>query len=356
MMSRKGRAKRSGKIGLPPGSLVHTGADLPQESKATVIDYDAEQFSSVSISGVAEIEPYLARDTTTWINVEGLSNVGLLGELGNLFDIHPLILEDILSTHQRPKFEEYEDHLYIVANVLSLQPEPLAVKYEQVSILLMEKVIITFMERPSDLLTPLRRRLQNSNGRIRTFGVDYLAYALLDIVVDHNFILIDSFEDLVEKVEEDLFRQPSQQTLVTIQKLKGELIAIRRMIVPLRDLVSSLLRSDSELISERTSLYLRDVLDHVIRIGEAVESYREILASLLDIYMSTLSNKMNEVMKVLTIFASIFIPLTFLAGIYGMNFDYMPELHYRWSYPLLWVLFLLIPAVLLVYFRKRRWL
>lgn len=356
MTLHKGRSKRSGKIGLPPGSLVHVGTRDVHDSKITVIDYDSSQMTCSVVHDLREIERFLTTETVTWINVEGLGNVEVVEELGDLFDIHPLILEDILSTHQRPKFEAYEDHLYIVANVLTLQAEPLSVQNEQVSILLMNQLIITFMERPGELLSPLCRRIENSNGRIRSLGGDYLTYAILDIIVDHNFFLIDSFEDLVESVEAELFHQPTRETLLMIQKLRNELILIRRVIAPLRDLVSSLLRSDSELISERTYLYLRDVLDHVLRIGEAVESYREILASLLDIYISSLSNRLNEVMKVLTIFASIFIPLTFLAGIYGMNFDYMPELHYRWSYPLLWMLFLLIPTVLLLYFRKRKWL
>lgn len=347
----------SDKSGLPPGSLVHVGDVLVAETRISVVDYSKENLEEQQIQSIDEIIKYKDSDTVTWVTIEGLANVEIIESIGAIFDIHQLVLEDILNTHQRPKFEEYDDHLYIVLKCLMSEDEDFSVTYEQVSILVLKNFVFVFKEKSDDLLLPVQQRIRNSKGRLRSLGADYLTYAILDTIVDKNFILIDALDEAVTSLEDSLLvSEPTQEFLYRIQGLKSELITIRRYVSPVRELMAAMLRSDSELIQEKTQIYLRDVSDHAIRVIESIESYRDMLSGLLEIYISSVSNKMNEVMKVLTVFASIFIPLTFLAGIYGMNFEYMPELRWKWAYPVLWVAFISIPAVLLVYFRKKKWL
>ena len=346
------------KVGLPPGSLVHVGNISDTATTVTLFDYTKEHLVEKQVHSIEEILEHKDTDTVTWVNFEGLSNVEFIEHIGRRFGIHQLVLEDILNTHQRPKFEEYEDYLYIVLK--SLLPEDnkdFAVKYEQISILLLENFVFTFKEKKDDLFQSVRERLVTSKGRFRSQGSDYLAYVLLDTIIDNCFILIDSLDETVSLLEDELLdSDATQESLHSIQYLKREIIIIRRYISPIRELMSGILRSESALIQEKTHIYLRDVYDHSIRVIESIDTYRDILAGLLEIYISSVSNKMNEVMKVLTVFASIFIPLTFLTGIYGMNFEFMPELKWKWAYPILWVAFITIPAVLLVYFKKRKWL
>jgi magnesium transporter len=346
----------SHKIGMSPGALVHVGDYLEETSRITVIDYSRESLVEQSIEDLAELDAFDAKDTVTWVLVEGLSNIEFIEALGCKYGIHPLVLEDILNTHQRPKFEEYDDYLFTVVKCPTPKQQHVEVSYEQISIIVLKNFVFTFKEREDDRLDPLISRIRNSKGRFRKQGADYLAYAILDTVVDYNFVVIDYIDEEITAVEDELLDDPSRDTMLKIQKLKREIIAIRRNTSPVRDVLSGFIRTDSELVNEKTLIYFRDVFDHILRIVESVESYRDILSGLLDIYISSVSNKMNEVMKVLTVFASIFIPLTFIAGIYGMNFQYMPELKWKWSYPLVWILFLLVPIILLVYFRKKKWL
>ncbi|MDH5190987.1 MAG: magnesium/cobalt transporter CorA [Gammaproteobacteria bacterium] len=346
----------SRKTGMSPGSLVYVGEMTGEGTHISVIDYDKQKIEERAVHSVEEILPYRERDTITWVNVSGLENTGLIESFGQAFNIHPLVLEDILNTHQRPKFEEYDDYLFIVLKSLSQNKGGASVAAEQICILLLNNFVFTFKEQKDDLFQPVRSRIDNSKGRIRNLGADYLVYTLVDTIVDRNFVILESISDVIEQVEDELLDNPEKETLATIQQTKRSLISIRRMVSPLRDLISSLLRSDSRLIDEKTHIYFRDVQDHVLRITETLESYRDMLSGLLDIYISSVSNKMNEVMKVLTVFASIFIPLTFIAGIYGMNFEYMPELKWKWAYPVLLGLFLVIPVVLLIYFKKKKWL
>jgi magnesium transporter len=347
----------SDKTGLPPGSLVHVGEVLVAETRMSVIDYSKDNIEEQQIQSVDEILKYKDSDTVTLVIIEGLTNVDVVERIGAMFDIHQLVLEDILNTNQRPKFEEYDDHLYIVLKCLLSEGEDFTVAYEQVSILVLRNFVFVFKEKTDELLYPVTQRIRNSKGRLRSLGADYLTYAILDTIVDQNFILLDSLDDAVTSLEDSLLvAEPSRDTLFTIQRLKREIISIRKNVSPVRELMAGMLRSESELIQEKTQIYLRDVSDHTIRVIESIESYRDILSGLLEIYISSVSNRMNEVMKVLTVFASIFIPLTFLAGIYGMNFEYMPELKWKWAYPVLWIAFITIPAILLVYFRKKKWL
>ena len=347
----------SEKTGLPPGTLVHVGDVLETVTRMSVIDYSKENIEERQIQSVDEVLKYRDSETVTWVMVEGLADVGIVESIGVLFNVHQLVLEDILNTHQRPKFEEYDDHLYIVLKCLLSEGEDFSVGYEQISLLLLENFVFLFKEKTDDLFRPVQQRIRSSKSRFRSLGADYLMYSILDTVVDQNFILIDALDNAITSLEEKILAsEPTQSSLNTIQSLKREIIVIRRHVSPVRELMAGILRSESGLIEEKTQIYLRDVSDHVIRVIESIESYREILSGLQEIYFSNVSNKMNEVMKVLTVFASIFIPLTFLVGIYGMNFEYMPELEWKWAYPALWVAFITIPAILLVYFKKKKWL
>jgi len=342
---------------MRPGSLIHVGDVHSDQASMSIIDYNLENVIEHKIDSIDEILEYKDSNTVTWVVIEGLVNVDIVESIGNIFDIHQLVLEDILNTHQRPKFEEHEDYLYIVVKCLICGNQRFSVNYEQISILLLKNFVFVFKEKSDDLFHPVEQRIRASRGRFRSLGTDYLTYAILDTIVDQNFVLIDSLDEAITALEDRLLTsEPTQDALNTIQKLKREVINIRKHVSPVRELMAAMLRSESELIDEKTHLYLRDVSDHVIRVIESIESYRDILTSLLEIYISSVSNKMNEVMKVLTVFASIFIPLTFIAGIYGMNFEHMPELHWKWAYPALWITFITIPAVLLIYFKKKKWL
>jgi len=353
----KSSSTTSKKSGLPPGSLVHVGEILGAETRMSIINYSRNNFEEKIIQSVDNILEYKDSDSITWVIVEGLANVDIVERIGVMFDIHQLVLEDILNTHQRPKFEEYDDYLYIVLKCLLPDSDTFSVSYEQISLLVLNDFVFMFKEKQDDIFQSVQQRIRTSKSRLREQGADYLAYAILDHVVDQCFILIDSLDEAVTSLEDRLLESdPTKDMLNQIQRLKREIISIRRHVSPIRELLAGMLRSESELINEKTHIYLRDVSDHTIRVIESIESYRDILTGLLDIYISSVSNKMNEIMKVLTVFASIFIPLTFLVGIYGMNFKYMPELEWKWAYPSLWVVFIVVPIVLLVYFKRKKWL
>jgi magnesium transporter len=346
----------SEKSGLPPGSLVHVGEVHAHEHKISVINYNKSTLKKHTIKSIEELLPYKTTDTITWVIVDGLKDVSIIDAIGQHFGIHVLVLEDILNTHQRPKFEEFDGYLYIVIKAISLGNDDFNVEYEQISLLILNNFVFTFMEKPDALFDPILNRLDNDKSQIRNLGSDYLAYIIMDTVVDEYFALQDAFDELIESVEDKLLSDPSTQTLSIIQKIKRELIFLRRTVSPLRELLAAIQRSESPLLNEKTRRYFGDIYDHAIRIIEAIESYRDLIAGMLDIYLSSVSNKMNETMKVLTVFASIFIPLTFIAGVYGMNFEYMPELKWRWGYPALWFIFIGVSVFLLRFFKKKKWL
>jgi len=346
----------SSKSGLPPGTLVHVGEVLATETRVSVFDYTRERSTEHVAKSIDDVTQYRDTESVTWVDVEGLIDVALIESIGKQFDIHPLVLEDILNTHQRPKFEEYDDYLFLVFKVIYPAGDGVSVNYEQMSILLLNDYVFTFKEKQDDIFESVKGRLRNNKGRFKNLGADYLAYAILDTVVDLYLSLQDYLDDIIESVEDDLLANPDTVTLATIQRIRRELIFIRKSSVPLRELVGGIMRSDSLLIGDGTLIYYRDVYDHVLRVTDAVDTHRDMMTGLLDIYNSTVSNKLNEVMKILTVFATIFIPLTFITGIYGMNFEYMPELKWHWSYPVLWVCLILIPVILLVYFKRKKWL
>ncbi len=344
------------KAGQAPGTLEYTGERKVERVRMRVIDYDAEQIDERELTSVEDCFPYREPPRVSWLNIDGLHEVPILEQLGTHFGIHPLVLEDIVSTHQRPKTDEYEGYLYVVMRMVGFDEKRHEISMEQISLILGPSYVLTFQEREGDVFEPVRERLRRGKGRARKLGPDYLAYALMDAVVDHYFVVLERIGDRIEQLEQALIEEPTQEQLQAIHRLKREMILLRKSIWPLREVVGGLERSESELFQEGTDLFLRDVYDHTIQAVDAVESFRDILSGLQDLYLSSISNKMNEVMKVLTIIGTIFIPLSFLAGLYGMNFDFMPELHWKWSYPIFWVVILVAAGGMLAFFRRKRWL
>ena len=348
--------KTSKKAGLAPGTLVHDGDKKVEKAKITIIDYDATQFQEKEVETIEECFPFRDTPTITWINIDGLHEVQIIEKIGKHFSIHPLILEDILHTGQRPKMEDFEDHIFLVVKMFYYDEKDNEIKMEQVSLLLGSNFVISFQEREGDIFNSIRERIRNHKGRIRRMKADYLGYALLDTIVDNYFIILEKIGEDIENMEEELVTRPTPETLQTIHNLKRELIVLRKSIWPLREVVNSLERGESPLINEATGVYLRDVYDHTIQVIDTIETFRDMVSGMLDIYLSSISNKMNEVMKVLTIIATIFIPLTFVAGIYGMNFEFMPELKWHWGYFAALLVMVAVAVIMVFYFRRKRWL
>jgi magnesium transporter len=347
--------RTSRKAGLPPGTLIHIGERKAEKTRITIIDYDEAQFEEKEAKKIEECFPFKDKPTVSWINIDGIHQVEIIEKLGSHFGLHPLLLEDILNTEQRPKMEDFGDYIFVVLKMLYYNGEKDEIEAEQVSLILGSNFVISFQEREGDVLDPVRERIRKGKGRIRKAGADYLAYALLDAIVDNCFLILETIGERIEDTEQQLATNPIPETLQLIRKLKKGMIILRKSIWPLREVVSGLERGESVLIHESTGAYLRDVYDHTIQVIDTVESFRDMVSGMLDIYLSSISNKMNEVMKVLTIFAVIFIPLTFVAGIYGMNFEFMPELGWQWGYPMILIVMASIAAGMLGYFRRKRW-
>jgi magnesium transporter len=349
------RLKRlSKKAGLPPGTLVPIGTEDSGEVRLSLIDFDEANFEERTIRRIEEAFPFKETPTVTWINIDGVQNTEIIEKIGGYFGIHPLVLEDIVNTGQRPKMEDFSDYMYVVLKMLYLDKDE--VKSEQVSIVLGPNFVISFQERPGDVFNPVRERLRTAKGRVRRMGADYLTYTLVDMIVDNYFVILENFGEMIEGMEEELIERPSPDTLQVIHTLKRELIFLRKSVWPLRELISGLERVESSLIADTTLIYLRDVYDHTIQVMDTVESYRDMVSGMLDTYLSSVSNRMNEVMKVLTIIATIFIPITFVAGIYGMNFENMPELSWPWGYFGALGVMGCIGALMIVYFKRKGWL
>ena len=342
--------------GLPPGSLVFTGIRKTDRTTIEIIDYDPQTLHEETTGNPGAILAFMDKPTVTWIDVKGLHDIEMIRKIGDHFSIHPLVLEDILNVNQRPKTEITENYIYAVLKMLTFNKDANRVEAEQVSILAGENYVITFQERADDVFDPLRERIRKSKGRIRTMGADYLCYALLDIITDHYFLMLEKIGEQMEDLEEELLKGPRKETLKQLYILKRENMLLRKSVWPLREVITQLERSESKLIRRKTIPYLRDLYDHTIQVIDTVETYRDMVSGLLELYLSSVSNRMNEVMKVLTIIATIFIPLTFIAGVYGMNFQYMPELEWPWAYFAVLLIMLLTGAGMLLYFRRKRWL
>jgi magnesium transporter len=348
--------KISKKAGLAPGTLVHVGERKAESVHITVTDYDEQNYQEKKVPSIEECVPLKTTPTTTWINIDGLHQTEVIEEIGKKFDLHFLMLEDVLNTNQRPKVEDYESCLFVVLKMLSYDEKEGRIHSEQVSLVLGGHYLITFRESVGDIFGPVRDRIKNTKWRIRKLGADYLLYALVDCIVDNYFVVLEKVADKIELLQEQVAADPSQEILQQIHELKREMIFFRKSVWPVRELVNSLLRSESPLMQKTTEIYLRDIYDHAVQIIDTMETYREMISGMLDVYLSSISNKMNSVMKVLTIIATIFIPLTFVAGVYGMNFKYMPELEWRWAYPAIWVVMFAIFIGMMVYFKRKKWL
>lgn len=349
--------KRSIKTGLPPGTLMHVGTRRVDETRVRIIDYDEGGVREKPRAALDDCAPLRDTESVTWIDIEGLQDIRLLEGLGQSYGLHPLILEDILNTDQRPKTDDMEGYIYVVLKMLDFDPQTLEVVSEQVSLIFGRHYVISLQEgREGDLFEPLRERIRGGKGRLRRLGPDYLAYSLLDSIIDHYFAIMEKFAERIETLEDELVSDPGPETLHQIHRLKREMIFLRKAAWPLREVINALEKSESELIRPATKLFLRDLYDHAIHIVDSIETYREMLSGMLDIYLSSVSNRMNQVMKVLTIIATIFMPLTFLAGVYGMNFRHMPEIPWRWSYPLFWLIIVAAAAAMIHFFKKKNWL
>jgi len=348
--------KASRKAGLSPGTLIHVGERKAERIKISLIDYNENSFEERELKDIEECFSYREKPGITWINIDGLHEVNIIEKIGEEFNLHPLIREDIVHTDQRPKVEDFDDYLFIISKMLYLGEGEDSINTEQFSLILGPNYVITFQEREGDVFENVRERLRKQKGRIRKMGPDYLAYALMDAIVDYYFIVLERVGEWIELLEEGLAKDPGPHTLQDIHHLKRELILLRKSVWPLREVIGSLEREELDLIQERTTVFLRDVYDHTIQVIDSIETYRDMASGMMDLYMSAVSNRMNEVMKVLTIIATIFIPLTFIAGIYGMNFEFMPELKWHWGYPIVWAVMIAIGIVMVLFFKKRKWL
>jgi len=344
------------KAGLSPGTLIHVGEVKVERARISLLDYDESAFQEKEVSSIEECFPFKDKPTVTWINVDGLHQVEIVEALGKHFDLHPLVMEDIVHSGQRPKAEDYDNYVFIVVRMLRYKEETGQIGDEQVSFILGPTWVLSFQEYEGDVFDPIRQRLRSGKGRIRKLGADYLAYVLIDAVVDHYFVLLEKLGDRVEALGEEVTENPSSKDLEEIRQLKRELLFLRKSVWPLREVLSSLQRGESSLFKDSTLVYLRDAYDHTIQVIDTVETFRDMTSGMLDVYLSSLSNKMNEVMKVLTIIATIFIPLSFVAGLYGMNFAFMPELGWRFGYFAALGLMALVAGGMLLYFRRKKWL
>ena len=348
--------KKSKKVGLPPGSIVHIGNRRDEKVKITIVDYSEAKFQEKEVKSVGECFPYKDKSTVTWINIDGVHEMRVIEEIGKHFNLHPLILEDIVDTDQRPKIKDFGNYIFIILKMLYYEKNDNEMKVEQVSLILGKNYVISFQEREGDVFNSIRERIRNNIGRIRKAGADYLIYGLIDAIVDNYFIIIEKLGEKIENLEDKVISRPKPANLRVIHKLRRDLIFLRKSVWPLREVISILQRGESSLILESTNVYLRDVYDHTIQVIDTVETLRDIISGMLDIYLSSASNRMNEIMKMLTIIATIFIPLTFITGIYGMNFQNMPEIKWVWGYPVVLLGMLIIGIVMVIYFKRKKWM
>lgn len=355
-MKEKSTTFYSKTIGLSPGTPVYVGKKANADLYIDIIDYNSDFIEEKELDNIDEALSYKTSETVSWINVNGINHINDIEKIAAHFQLHPLVIEDISNTQQRPKIEEYDNYLYVVLKMLYFDNEG-SLQVEHISFVLGDKFVLSFQEADGDIFDPIRERLKKDKGKIRKMGADYLLYSLMDAVVDNYFNLMEILGEKIEDSEEELFdRKPNDHITQDIHFLKREILKIRRAVYPLREVVNRIEKIGSEIITDRTQIYMRDLHDHIIQVSESIDIHRELIWGLMDMYMSSVSNKMNEVMKVLTIIATVFIPLTFIAGIYGMNFKHMPELDYEYSYYILWGVMVLIFIGLLYYFKRRKWI
>jgi magnesium transporter len=351
--------KRLKKIGLEPGSLVYVGDRDHASGRIGLIEYSADGFREEEVAGPDGLHPPAEPDRVLWINVEGAHDPAVVGRIGTTFGLHPLVQEDILNTTQRPKLEDMDDYLFVTLRMIGLHGDGTAAEIfeEQVSLVLGRNFVLSFQDGvEGDVFGPLRDRLRTNKGRSRRSGADYLAYSMLDAVVDNYFTVLEKVGEELEELEERLIEAPGHDDLAAIYSLKRRFLFLRRSVWPLREVLSKLERGESDLVQPATLPYLRDVYDHTIQVIDTVETYRDMLGGLVDVYMSSISLKLNQVMKVLTVIATIFMPLTFIAGVYGMNFEHMPELKWHYGYYASLGLMAVVAGIMVYYFKRAKWL
>jgi magnesium transporter len=349
--------KRSKKVGLAPGTLIHIGTPKPGSTIIELVEYSGSQLEKRELGSLAQCLVRKPSPAVTWINVDGISEVDVLQQFGSCYGIHSLVLEDILATDQRAKAEDYGEYLYVVLKMIAVDEASNEIKSEQVSIILGDNYLISFQEGlVGDVFEPVRVHLNNAKARLRVSGPDFLLHALLDMIVDNYFLVLEKLADRIEEIEDELIANPTTKTVQAIYRLKREMLFLHKAVWPLREVVSGLQRRDSQLIQDTTVIYLRDLYDHTVQVLDTMETLRDMLSGMLDIYLSSISNRLNEVMKVLTIIATIFMPLSFIVGLYGMNFKHMPEYDWPYGYPAVLLLAASVAAAMLVYFRKKKWL
>lgn len=346
--------KRSHKTGLAPGALVHIGEEKTDPITIRVLDYDKDTVQELTCCLAEECLDFKTSDTVTWIDVSGIYKPELVKELGTTFDLHSLALEDILNTDQRSKYEDFKGNLFFVTKMLYKSQKDHSFIVEQVSFILGENYVLSFQETPEDIFEPVRSRIRDSRWRIRQLGADYLLYALIDIIVDNYFLILEDIGEAIESVEEAVYLKPDAKKHHMIHNLSREVVFLRKYILPMKQMLQDIRSSESSIINSETKAYFNDVYDHILQVIETIESFRGILDNLENRYLAIMSHKMNTTMQLLTVFSTIFLPLTFIVGVYGMNFDYMPELKWHWGYFAIWGVMILVSVTMFVFFKRKR--
>ncbi len=345
----------SEKVGQPPGTLIYLGEEQTEPVRITIIDYDETHYEEEEVQTVEECVPFIDTETVTWIQIEGIHEISIIEEIGECFGVDPLLLEDMMNPTHLPKMEVYEDYVFILLKNLDYDVPSAGVSREQISLIIGPNFVLSLQENRGEIFTSIRNRLRNAQGRIRRMQSGYLAYALIDIIVDHYFIVLDEINERIQELEAEIMEDPSPEVLAKINVLRAEQQLLRRPILPLRDVLIEILADEIPLLGENTQPYFRDVYDHLIQVIQMLEIIRAAVSGLFDIYTSAMSHRMNEVMKVLTVVATFFIPLTFIAGIYGMNFKFMPELESQWGYPVVLLAMLGISIGMFIFFKYKKW-
>ncbi len=347
--------KRNQNKGLIPGSAVFIGEKKVDEIRIRVIDYDKTKLHEDELRNISDGTVFKETNTVSWINIDGLHNSDIMKEIGETFDLHPLLIEDIMNTDQRPKLQESDNNLFLILKMLRYNETDNTIIAEQLSMVIGKTFLLTFQEQPGDVFEPVRERIRKQKGRIRATSIDYLAYALIDTVVDNYIYIVERFGERIEDMEEAVLGNPEPEIMEQLSDYRREMNFLRKNIRPAREAIIQLSKLDSDLINKKTRPFIKDLEDLITQTSEAIDTYREMLSDQMNLYNSTLANKMNDVMKILTIFAAIFIPLTFIAGIYGTNFDYLPELHFKYSYFILWAVMILAAVIMLIFFKRKKW-
>lgn len=353
---RKGKSKQSQKIGLAPGTPVFVGERKMNKVRIDIIDYNTDSMNELQDTTLDRCADLAKAPTVTWINLSGIHDLEIIDSLGKGFHLHPLTLEDLVNTNQRPKAEVFPNYLFIVLKMMNYNESTNTVEVEHVSLILGENYVISFQEDQGDVFDTVRERIRSAKGRIRGMKSDYLAYAMMDAVVDHYFLAVERIGDFIEEIDDRLLTDPKPDDIQEIHRLKRDILGLRKAVWPLREEVGAIEKSESPLIHQETRVFLRDLYDHTIQVIDMVETFRDLLGGMHDTYLSSISNRMNEVMKVLTIIATIFIPMTFIVGVYGMNFEHMPELKWSWGYYLIWLIMFSVGSGMIVYFKRKKWM